>query len=218
MLCKKCNEEIYSNDKCPFCGQLQSQPLEIKVQQNDNIKDCSKCSTQYSIFNEECQKCSAKNTENNKTIQKGVNFPSSCFGCEKRNLLEQKCYTCQKTSCTDCFFKHTLINDHCMKCSNKPISINKYRNQTVNNKSNNSGCFVAIITIVLIICGCIAALNSLGNDVKGMFKDVNTKLEQVEEKEKVIFSKEEVIDFIQSNAEYMVQIEDLTDPFPYISQ
>lgn len=61
MLCKKCNEEIYSNNSCPFCGQKQTEDVINEVIEE---KSCDSCTEEYSKYNEKCDDCPANPTKN----------------------------------------------------------------------------------------------------------------------------------------------------------
>lgn len=135
MICKKCNEKIYSNDKCPFCGQLQSQPLE---------------------------------NENFQLIE--------CPNCKNRTPFE-------KGFCTHCGYSWT------------------------NKKNSGCGCLSFIIVLMMIFLGTFI----LSNNVKTMFREVNTTLEQIEDTEEVEWETiecEKVIDFSNKLLGMVVKIEE----------
>lgn len=118
--------------------------------------------------------------------------------------------------CLRCGYDQTVVGHHqnssIFDFDGGSVSANRYRNQIVNNKTNNSGCFVTIVITVLIICGCIIALTMLGNNVKGMFKDVNTKLEQIEETTNIEESSTEITE--KNVSDYMWNIEQKIETLP----
>ena len=53
MVCKKCGEEIYDNEKCPFCNQIQSEEITNKGGMPFVMKNCDTCGHDYASDNEE---------------------------------------------------------------------------------------------------------------------------------------------------------------------